>query len=59
MLTSPLRRPLAIFLVVLGGILMLLAAEVWTGMIVFIIGAAVELAGISLEHKSRQQPQKH
>jgi hypothetical protein len=51
--TSRLRRPLAIFLVVLGGVLMLLAAEVWTGLIVLIIGVAVELVGIGLEHQSR------
>lgn len=53
MLTPRLRRPLAIFLVVLGGVLMFLAAEVWTGLLVLIVGVAVELVGIGLEHRSR------
>lgn len=54
MLKNPrLRRPFALLLVVLGGILMFLAAEVWVGLLVLILGVAVELVGIGLEHRSR------
>lgn len=45
------RRPLAIFLVVLGGVLMFLAPEVWAGVALLVLGVAVELAGITLEHR--------
>ncbi|HCX33207.1 MAG TPA: hypothetical protein DHV08_06390 [Rhodocyclaceae bacterium] len=57
-LPSRSRRPLAIFLVVSGGVLMLLSAEVWTGLIVFIIGVGAELAGFALEHRSRASPER-
>lgn len=46
------RRVLAIFLVVLGGVLMYLAPEMWTGLVVLVIGVLVELAGIALERKA-------
>jgi hypothetical protein len=46
------RRVLATFLVVLGGVLMFLAPEVWTGLAVLVLGVAIELAGIALEHKT-------
>ena len=55
MLARRFRRPLALFLVVLGGALMFLAAEVWAGVVVLIIGAGVELVGIGLEHQSRSK----
>lgn len=59
MLTPRSRRTLAILLVVLGGLLMFLAAEVWTGLLVLIIGVVLELVGIGLEHQSRaRQAQK-
>jgi hypothetical protein len=60
MLKSPrYRRPLAIFLVALGGVLMFLAAEVWAGVVLLIVGVVVELVGIGLEHQSRgRQAQK-
>jgi len=46
------RRVLAIFLVVLGGLLMYLAPEVWGGLAVLALGVAVELVGIALERKA-------
>lgn len=46
------RRVLAIFLVVLGGVLMLLAPEIWAGLAVLALGVVIELAGIALEHKT-------
>jgi drug/metabolite transporter (DMT)-like permease len=45
------RRVLAIFLVVLGGVLIFLAPEMWVGLVLLILGAAVELAGIALERR--------
>jgi hypothetical protein len=46
------RRVLAIFLVVLGGVLMVLAPEIWAGLAVLALGVVIELAGIALEHKA-------
>jgi hypothetical protein len=39
-------------LVVLGGVLMALAPEIWAGLLVLALGVAVEMAGIALEHKA-------
>lgn len=47
-----LRRTLAIFLVVLGGILIYLAPEHWSGLVLLALGVVVELAGITLERKA-------
>jgi Zn-dependent membrane protease YugP len=52
MLNSRLRRTLAVFLVVLGGVLMLLAAEVWAGVVLLVAGVVLELVGIALERQS-------
>ena len=46
------RRVLAIFLVVLGGVLMYLAPEMWAGLVVLALGVVIELAGITLERKA-------
>lgn len=46
------RRVLALFLVVLGGLLMYLAPEVWGGLVVLALGVVVELVGIALERKT-------
>lgn len=46
------RRVLAMFLVVLGGVLMYLAPEIWAGLVVLALGVVVELAGIALEHRT-------
>ena len=46
------RRALAIFLVVLGGVLMALAPEIWAGLVVLALGVVVELAGIALERRA-------
>ena len=45
-------RMLAIGLVVLGGVLMALAPEIWAGLGVLALGGVVELAGIALERKA-------
>ena len=47
-----LRRVLALFLVVLGGVMMFLAPEVWGGLAVLALGVAIELVGIALERKA-------
>lgn len=46
------RRVLAIFLLLLGGVLMILAPEIWAGLAVLALGVVVELAGIALERKT-------
>ncbi|MGE5722276.1 MAG: hypothetical protein ACM3YM_07420 [Sphingomonadales bacterium] len=46
------RRVLAIFLVVLGGVLLFLAPEIWAGLVVLALGVLIELAGIALERKA-------
>lgn len=46
------RRILAGFLVVLGGVLILLAPEMWVGLVLLALGVVIELAGIALEHKA-------
>jgi drug/metabolite transporter (DMT)-like permease len=46
------RRILATLLVVLGGVLMMLAPEIWAGLAVLVLGVVVELAGIALERKA-------
>jgi hypothetical protein len=38
--------------VVLGGVLMALAPEIWAGLVVLGVGVLVELAGIALERKT-------
>jgi hypothetical protein len=45
------RRILAIGLVVLGGVLMFLAPEVWAGLVLLALGAIIEIVGITLENK--------
>ncbi|MDZ7594866.1 MAG: hypothetical protein U0932_09470 [Thiobacillus sp.] len=40
------RRALALFLVVLGGVMMFLAPEVWGGLAVLALGVVIELVGI-------------
>jgi len=57
MIRNPsIRRTGAIVLVVLGAILMLLAAEVWQGALLLALGVVVELVGITLEHKADKTP---
>lgn len=46
------RRVLAIFLVLLGGVLMVLAPEIWAGLVVLALGVIIELTGITLERKA-------
>jgi hypothetical protein len=40
-------------MVVLGAILILLAPEAWPGVLVLILGVALELFGIALEHTTK------
>ena len=46
------RRVVAISLVILGGLLMALAPEIWEGLLVLALGVGIELAGIALERKA-------
>ena len=46
------RRVVAMVLVVLGGVMMYLAPEMWVGGVLFVLGVIVELAGIALERKA-------
>jgi fatty-acid desaturase len=45
------RRVVAFGLIILGGALMFLAPEVWAGVLMMILGVAVEMIGITLDHK--------
>jgi len=47
------RRTIAVILVVLGAVLMFLAPEEWPGEVILILGVALELVGIALEHKRK------
>ena len=46
------RRLLATFLIVLGGVLIFLAPEIWAGVLVMAVGVAVEATGIALERQA-------
>ena len=46
------RRLLAAFLIVLGGVLMFLAPEMWAGLLLMALGVAIEAAGIALERRA-------
>lgn len=46
------RRALALTLIVLGGVLMYLAPEIWAGVAVLLLGVLLELAGIMLERRA-------
>ena len=45
------RRPIAIALMAVGALLMFLATEVLSGVIMFIMGVVLELLGIKLEQE--------
>ena len=47
------RRAIAVIMVVLGAILMFLAPEAWPVGLMLMLGVAVELAGIALEHMAK------
>jgi len=47
-----LRRALGAVLVGVGAVLMWLAPEVWSGLVLLAAGIALEIAGIALEHRS-------
>jgi len=54
-----LRRALGVVLVAAGAVLMWLAPEVWSGVVLLTAGIALEIAGIALEHRngrSRDDP---
>ena len=50
------RRTSAVIMVVLGAILMLIAPEIWAGMLLLGLGVVLELAGIALAHKAKKAP---
>jgi len=47
-----LRRALGAVLVAVGAVLMWLASEVWSGVVLLVAGIALEIAGIALEHRN-------
>jgi hypothetical protein len=47
-----LRRALGAVLVGVGAMLMWLAPEVWSGVVLLTAGIALEIAGIALEHRN-------
>ena len=49
-----LRRALGAVLVGAGAVLMWLAPEVWSGVLLLATGIALEIAGIALEHRNSQ-----
>lgn len=50
------RRLLSVSLLILGGVLMFLAAEnVWIGAVVFALGIGVEIAGLVLGHADNKK----
>jgi hypothetical protein len=46
------RRPLSILLVVVGGMIMFFATETWIGILLLVLGVAIEIIGITLKQKS-------
>lgn len=46
------RRALGATLVGVGAVLMWLAPEVWSGVVLLVAGIALEIAGIALEHRN-------
>lgn len=50
------RRTSAAIMVVLGAILMLIAPEIWAGLLLLILGVVLELVGIALGHKANNVP---
>lgn len=49
------RRTLGITLIVIGALLMWLAPEIWSGVIMIFIAIALEILGISLERKANAE----
>jgi hypothetical protein len=45
------RRPIALILVILGGLLMYMAAGEGIGLVLLVSGVALELTGVALERK--------
>ena len=50
------RRTSAAILVVLGAALMLIAPEIWAGLLLLILGVVLELVCIALAHKANKAP---
>jgi uncharacterized membrane protein YccC len=54
MIKNPrIRRTIAVIMVVLGGVLMFLAPEIWQGALLLAAGVALELFGIALKHNTK------
>lgn len=50
------RRTSAAIMVLLGAVLMLIAPEIWSGLLLLVLGVVLELAGIALGHKISKAP---
>jgi len=56
MIASPhLRRAAATAIALLGALLMLLAPDAWPGAVLLVLGIVLELAGIALDHRAKQE----
>lgn len=49
------RRASATIMVALGAVLMIIAPEIWAGLLLLILGVVLELAGIALGHKANKE----
>lgn len=49
------RRTSATIMVVLGAVLMIIAPEIWAGLLLLILGVVLELVGIALGHKANKE----
>lgn len=49
------RRASAAIMVALGAVLMIMAPEIWAGLLLLILGVVLELAGIALGHKANKE----
>jgi len=52
MLRKPhIRRPIAALLIIMGGAMMYVAPETWSGVLLLAMGVSVEVVGIALRRK--------
>jgi hypothetical protein len=45
------RRLITVLLVILGGTMIYLASMAWAGMLLLVLGIAIEVVGITLKHR--------
>lgn len=47
------RRASAVVLILAGAVLMLLAQEIWPGVLLFVSGVILEMVGITLDRRTK------